>query len=207
MLSCACGATARGTTAALPSPGVPSPWRCANSWELSSATGHTQSDICQMDGGTFCVDWWRGFHCLRLVDDELKQGWASPPILCRVDRDTPLDPLDQDTRTMIQRGTARARAKSFPASAACPAAFAAGAGALGVPVFRVLSIVQPLLDSRGRSAVCHLSLGHLEASPDHVDAMRPCFSCPLLARMVGYRKPCLAWSVCHGAACLAFQPF
>ena len=82
--------------AALPSPGVPSPWRCANSWELSSATGHTQSDICQMDGGTFCVDWWRGFHCLRLVD-ELKQGWASPPILCRVDGDAMRDP---DKRTM-----------------------------------------------------------------------------------------------------------
>ena len=73
----------------------------------------TQSDVRTLDDGHFCTDWWRGFDA-RITISSFISTWASPEVFCRVDREPPNGPNDQDTRTLILRLSASSTAVPLP---------------------------------------------------------------------------------------------
>jgi hypothetical protein len=62
----------------------------------------THTDVRELDGGSFCHDWWRGFDVKLTVDDFI-EAWASPPTFCEVRGEPPATPQETDTRTLHLR--------------------------------------------------------------------------------------------------------
>ena len=62
----------------------------------------TNSDVRELDDGTFCKDWWRGFNVMQSVDDFI-EDWASPPIFCEVQGPPPATRQEVDNRTLHLR--------------------------------------------------------------------------------------------------------
>ena len=62
----------------------------------------TQMDVRELDGGSFCQDWWRGFDVKLTVDDFIKD-WGADNIFCEVRGDPPATMHAPDHRTLHLR--------------------------------------------------------------------------------------------------------
>jgi Reverse transcriptase (RNA-dependent DNA polymerase)/Ring finger domain len=59
----------------------------------------TQLDVRELDGGSFCQDWWRGFD-VRLKVDDFIEDWAAGGFFCEVRGDPPATQHGPDERTL-----------------------------------------------------------------------------------------------------------